>query len=95
MCRSEINPEGCVREDTCERQIFPQLSVCEVALWGNLPRGELVIGGSSRQNLACTCIGIDLHQHELACLLILHLRDKGDVVGIHVVISVDGRLIGK
>jgi hypothetical protein len=43
ICRSEINPEGGVREDTSEGQIFPQLSISEVALRGDFPVNEFIM----------------------------------------------------
>jgi hypothetical protein len=60
VCRSEINPEGSVREDACEGQIFPELSIGEVALWGNFPVNEFIMGRSCGENLTSLRITIYL-----------------------------------
>jgi hypothetical protein len=36
-CRSEVDPEGSVGEDTSKGQIFPQFGVGKVTLRRNLP----------------------------------------------------------
>ena len=66
-----------------------------MALWGNLPIGELACSWGGGENLARVLVGIYLQEHEFACLIdVLHLRDQGDVVGVHGGVSVDGGLIG-
>jgi hypothetical protein len=62
MCvfRSEINPEGSVGEDSCEGQIFPKLSVSHVAVRGNFPVNEFIIGRGSWENLTSVSISIYL-----------------------------------
>lgn len=60
VCRSEINPEGCVREDAREGQVLPELSVSEVTLWGDFPVNEFIMGGSCGQNLTSVSITIYL-----------------------------------
>lgn len=66
-----------------------------MALWGNLPSGELACSWGGGEDLARVLVGIYLQQHEFACLInVLHLRDQGDVVGVHSGVSVDGGLIG-
>jgi len=60
VCRSEINPEGSVCEDACEGQVLPELSISEVALWGDFPVNEFIMGGSCGQNLTSVSITIYL-----------------------------------
>lgn len=94
MPYSEVQPEGGVRKDTCEGEVLPQLSVCEVSLGGDFEGGEFGGGGCSGQDLASFLTGVDLQEHEFAgFVLILQLSDQREVVGVHVGEPHNGGLI--
>jgi len=81
---SEIEPHGSVGEDTCEGEVFPHGGVGFVSLRWNLPFSQLLSCRCSRQNLPSVRVLIDLHNHELACLVkVLELSDGWDVKRLH------------
>jgi hypothetical protein len=93
--RSETEPESGVSEKTSPGEVFPELGVGIVAVGRNSPVLEILSGWGSGEDLTSLGIFIDLQQHELTGLIeILHLIDEREVIGVHVVKSIDGRLIG-
>jgi hypothetical protein len=93
--RSEVEPESGVSKKASECKIFPELGVSLMTFWGNFPVLEILSGGCSRENLTSISISVNLQEHELAgFFLILHLSDQRKVIGVHVMVSIDGRLVG-